>query len=66
MDVPSEILIPGDRDAFKQIMLILLDNALKHSNGDIEIKADHSGAHVEIRVKDHGHGISPEKLEHVS
>ena len=65
MDVPSGITISGDRDAFKQVMLILLDNALKHSHGDIEVKADLNQALVKIRVTDHGQGIAPEKLEHV-
>ena len=29
----------GDRDALKQILLILLDNALKHSQGTIRVTA---------------------------
>jgi len=33
LDVPPNITVVGDRDAFKQVMLILLDNALKHSEG---------------------------------
>lgn len=45
--------------------LIALDNALKHSKGDINVTAKHLGAQVEIRVKDFGQGISPEKQEHV-
>jgi len=43
----------------------LLDNALKHSAGDIDISATRKGAEVEIRVHDHGPGIPPDTLEHV-
>ena len=57
--------IVGDRDAFKQVMLILLDNALKHSDGDIEVEARRKGEQVVIQVQDHGPGIAPDKLERV-
>jgi two-component system OmpR family sensor kinase len=57
--------ILGDRDAFKQVMLILLDNALKHSDGDVNIEVVRNDTQVDIRVQDHGAGISPDKIEHV-
>jgi two-component system OmpR family sensor kinase len=57
--------ILGDRDAFKQVMLILLDNALKHSDGDVNIEVVRNDTQVDIRVQDHGAGISPDKMEHV-
>jgi signal transduction histidine kinase len=46
-------------------MLILLDNALKHSEGEIDVKCSHDGSHVEICVQDYGPGISPDKMEHI-
>jgi two-component system OmpR family sensor kinase len=65
LDISPDLSILGDRDAFKQIMLILLDNALKHSEGEINVRANCNSTHVEISVHDHGHGISPDKLEHI-
>jgi len=65
LDVPENLSILGDRDAFKQVALILLDNALKHSSGNINVTAKQMGKQVEIRVQDFGEGISAEKLEHV-
>jgi len=65
LDVSPGITTMGDRDALKQVMLILLDNALKHSDGDIVVEANRDGAQVKISVQDHGHGISPDQLEHV-
>ena len=59
------IVIIGDRDAFKQVMMILLDNALKHSSGEVEVKTQQAYSSVEIRVRDHGEGISPKVLPHV-
>ncbi len=65
LDVSPDIFILGDRDAFKQIMLILLDNALKHSDGEIDVTVKPAGEKVEVRVQDHGPGITPDKMDHV-
>jgi len=45
--------------------LIALDNALKHSGGDIIVSSERKGSLVEIRVQDFGEGIPAEKLEHI-
>jgi signal transduction histidine kinase len=65
LDVPPELILPGDRDAFKQIALILVDNALKHSTGPVEITARRQDGQVVAQVEDHGAGLPPEKLAHV-
>ncbi len=57
--------ILGDRDAFKQVMLILLDNALKHSGGEVDVVAERVADKVQIRICDHGNGIAPETLDHI-
>jgi len=54
-----------DRDTLKQVLVILLDNALKHSKGDVDVAAKTNGRTVEIRVRDHGCGIPPDQLEHI-
>jgi two-component system, OmpR family, sensor kinase len=64
LDVPN-LSILADQDAFKQVVLIILDNALKHSASDILVSAIQQDVQVEIRVQDHGQGLPPEKLEHV-
>ncbi len=61
----SDLSVLGDRDALKQVLLIALDNALKHSAGEVAVSARRNGKQVEIRVQDHGAGIAPEKLEHI-
>lgn len=65
LECQPQLAIVGDRDAFKQIMLILLDNALKHSDGDVQVITGRHHSQVEIRVQDHGPGIAADKLDKV-
>ncbi len=65
LDFPADLIAIGDHDAIKQILLIILDNALKHSDGDINVKAQELDRYCEIRIQDFGEGIPAEKLEHV-
>jgi two-component system OmpR family sensor kinase len=59
--------IIGDRDALKQVLLILCDNALKHTplETTITIIGNVIGEHVIITVQDNGPGIKPVKLPHI-
>lgn len=65
LNAPSDLQILGDKDALKQVLLIALDNALKHSTGRIDVRAEQKNAMVEIRIQDFGEGIPPERLKHV-
>jgi signal transduction histidine kinase len=65
LDVPAGLWAMAVRDALKQVALILVDNAIKHSQKDIQIMARQAGEAVEIQVIDHGEGLPPEKLAHV-
>src|SRR5574340_251242 len=61
----SDETILGDRDAVKQILLVLLDNAVKHTQGGIGIQVKAEGRMVKMAVQDDGPGISPEVLERI-
>ena len=61
----QDVTVLGDRDALKQVLLILLDNALKHTRGPVTILAKPVGDQVAIAVQDAGPGIPPEILQHV-
>ncbi len=61
----KEITVLSDRDVVKQILLILLDNALKHSTGNITLAAERLGNQVQFSVQDQGPGIPQEVLVHV-
>ena len=61
------VTVRGDRDALKQVLLILLDNAIVHTAADAEVSlgtARHN-SQIEIRVRDNGDGISPEAQKHI-
>jgi signal transduction histidine kinase len=64
--VPS-VNVRGDQDALKQVLLILLDNALKYTpaGGTISIEAEQTDRVVNIRIADTGPGIAPDDLPHI-
>jgi two-component system OmpR family sensor kinase len=60
-------VVEGDPDRLKQLVLILLDNALKYtpSTGRVTVELRRLDNAVEMTVEDTGLGISPEDLPHV-
>ena len=58
----EEVTALGDRDAVKQILLVLLDNALKHTPGSVNVAARAADGQVELSVQDSGPGMPPELL----
>ncbi len=65
-DVP-DVAVVGDADALKQVLLILLDNALKFTPplGAITISSSATNQRVAIRVQDSGVGIAASALPHI-
>lgn len=63
----ADVTVRGDRDALKQVLLILLDNAIVHTPADatITLATTRHDATVEIRVRDNGDGIPPEAQKHI-
>ena len=66
--VPSEpVNVRGDEPAIRRLVMILVDNALKHTpeDGSVTVAATHNGNGVVLSVRDTGEGIDPETLPHI-
>jgi signal transduction histidine kinase len=57
----------GSENRLRQVLLIVLDNALRHApeGSTIEIGSSAAGKKILLTVRDHGEGIPPEDLPHV-
>jgi two-component system OmpR family sensor kinase len=64
----GELTVQGDSDRLKQVLLNLVDNAIKHTpeGGKVSIHAENPEGHtVIIAVTDTGIGIPPQDVAHV-
>ncbi|PFM64240.1 two-component sensor histidine kinase [Bacillus cereus] len=62
LKVERNISFIGDRERIHQMMVILLDNAMKYTNegGHIQINCTQTSSSIRIRVKDNGIGVKEE------
>ncbi len=65
--VSPEATMRGDRAALKQILLILLDNARKHTlaTAVITLTTAVTASQITLSVADDGSGIVPDSLSHI-
>jgi two-component system sensor histidine kinase ArlS len=61
----NEIVLQADQSKIKQLLIILLDNALKYSKSAIDLNVSNQDDRVQFIVKDYGFGISQEEVKHV-
>jgi signal transduction histidine kinase len=61
------VLVGGDADQLRQLLLALIDNALKYTppGGRVALGLRRRGRWAEVTVQDTGIGIDPEHLPHV-
>jgi two-component system, OmpR family, sensor histidine kinase CiaH len=67
IDIPDSILFKGDENRIKQLLLILLDNALKNSNesDEVSLKLEISGSKKIITVYNTGTGLDNKECEKI-
>ena len=58
--------VHGDRQRLQQVLLNLLDNAIKFTaQGQVSLRAWPTGERVRFEVEDSGRGIAPERQSHI-
>ena len=59
--------VSGDPRRIKQVVLNILDNAIKYGRGgnSVELGLGREGEYIKITVRDHGPGIAADDLPHV-
>jgi two-component system, OmpR family, sensor kinase len=64
---PTDLTVRADARRLKQVVLIVLDNAIKYSprSSNIDIALVGRNGSVELIVADQGEGVLPEDLPHV-
>src|SRR5687768_3223356 len=68
LEAPRGVAVPGDPDRLHQLVMILLDNAIRHTppGGRIRVAvAVTPDGQARIAVRDEGEGIAPEHLPHL-
>jgi signal transduction histidine kinase len=64
---PEPAMVDGDPARLRQLVMILVDNAVRHSprGGTVDVTVRAGGGLAWIEVADQGPGVSPEDMPHV-
>jgi heavy metal sensor kinase len=67
LDNGTQAAVLGNSDALRQLLWILVDNAVKHtsSGGHVRLRLSADNGHAELSVVDDGRGIPPGDLERI-
>ena len=64
---PEPVMVVGDALRLRQVVTILVDNAVRHSpdGGEVRVRVRRERSAAQLVVEDQGPGVRPEDLEHV-
>jgi two-component system sensor histidine kinase BaeS len=67
LDSTSNVWVQGDAGRLRQLLMNLLDNAIRHTSrgGFVRVQIGHDGGTPVLVVADTGEGILPEDLPHI-
>jgi signal transduction histidine kinase len=64
-DVSAGLVVNGDADALLRVLTNLLDNAIRHSHGQVMLRAQRVNGDIRFEIADDGPGFAPEDLPYV-
>jgi signal transduction histidine kinase len=64
---PEPAMVVGDSMRLRQLVMILVDNAIRHSpsGGEVRVAVRHAGNAALLDVEDQGRGVRPEDMPHI-
>ena len=64
---PEPAIVSGDAARLRQLVMILVDNAIRHSptGGHVRVAVRREGGSAFLDVEDDGRGVTPEDMPHV-
>jgi two-component system, OmpR family, sensor histidine kinase CiaH len=64
---PEPAMVEGDSLRLRQLVMILVDNAIRHSptGGEVRVAVRRSGDAAYLDVEDQGRGVRPEDMPHI-
>jgi two-component system sensor histidine kinase MtrB len=64
-DVPADLVVLTDRVRFRRILTNLVDNALRHGRGEVNVVACREGDRVRLDVRDAGPGVAADQAARI-
>ncbi|MFL5831775.1 MAG: sensor histidine kinase [Solirubrobacteraceae bacterium] len=64
VEAPADLVVQADRLRLEQALGNLLENALRHGDGEVTLRGAAAGDRLELQVLDHGAGFPPAFLPH--
>ena len=64
---PAPIVVEGDPARLRQLVTILVDNAIRHSpsGGKVRVAVSLAGPSAQLDVEDDGRGVNPDDMPHI-
>lgn len=62
----EEVWVMGDEELLRRALGNLIDNALKYSEGPVEVGVASEGVEAVVTVRDHGEGVAKEQLDRLA